>query len=155
MAISQFLRPYFPHLTAAIAAAMFGLGVGYIKISTLPPEIDVNDNWTLPMWSPYQPSVPPRALAALELWGEDDSTRDIVEDQTPRDASAWEFIGVVQDGEIRQAVIEVGQDRKLRRLNSGDQLPNGAKILDIGANEMTLTDNGAEITLKLFDAGDF
>jgi len=151
LVIGQYLRPYFPHLAAVISAVMFGLGVGYIKVSTLPPEIDVNDNWTLPQWGPYQPSLPSRELAALELWGEDDRAREIAETPEPRDASAWEFIGITQDGETRLAIIELGQDRKLQRLNSGDRLPNGVEILSVGANELTLSDEGTQVTIKLFD----
>lgn len=148
----QLLRPFFPHIAMVVAAAMFGMGIGYIKVSSLPPEIDVADNWTLPGWTPYQSSLPSRELAALELWGADERARELVELPPQRDASAWRFIGIVQDGENRMAVIELGQDGGLQRLSEGERLPNGAEILSIGANELTLQDESIEATIKLFDA---
>jgi hypothetical protein len=148
--LGQLLKPIFPHIALVISAIMFGLGIGYIKVATLPPEIDIADNWTLPRWSPYQPSLPSRELAALELWGEDERVQELI-DSSPRDASAWRFIGIVQDGENRVAIIELGQNGGLQRLSEGDLLPNGAEILDIGTNELTLQDESLETTIRLFD----
>ena len=149
---AQLLRPYFPHLIAVIAAAALGVGVGLVKISTLPPEVDVSDNWPLPQWTPYQPTVSSRDLASLELWGEDDSVEDIIEEPESRDTSAWEFVGIVQDGETRLAIIEYGMDRKLQRLTVGDSLPSGAKIQVIGVNDLTALDENTEVVIRLFEA---
>ncbi len=148
----QLLRPYFPHLIAVVAAAALGLGVGLVKMSTLPPEVDANDNWPLPQWAPYQPTVSSRDLASLELWGEDDSEGDFVEEPEPRDASAWEIVGIVHDGQTRVAIIEYGVDRKLQRLTVGDSLPDGAIIQEIGANDLTALGDNTETVIRLFEA---
>lgn len=148
---AQLLKPFFPHLALVIAATMFGTGIGYIKVSSLPPEIDVADNWTVPRWAPYQQSLSSRELAAVQLWGADERAQEII-DSPPPDASAWRFVGIVEDGGKRVAVIELGQSSRLQRLNEGDRLPSGAEILEIGANELTLRDQSMEVTIKLFDA---
>jgi hypothetical protein len=145
----QFLRSHFPHLVAAMSAVMLGLGVGYIKVSTSSPKIDLADNWTLPRWAPYQPSLSARELTALELWGKDEGAQES-DEPTPQDVSAWRFIGVVQDGENRLAVIEVGPDRNLHQLSAGDRLPSGAEILNIDVNGLTYQGDGAELTITLF-----
>ena len=41
--LEQFLKPYFPHIVIAFAAIFFGCGVGYMKVSTRPPEGDGAD----------------------------------------------------------------------------------------------------------------
>ena len=144
------LRPYLPHITALISAIMLGLGVGYMKASTRPPEVDIADNWPLPRWAPYQSAMPWQELVQFELWGKDDRMRAVAEAVESRDGGAWRFVGIVQDGESRLAVIELGQSGGLQRLNTGDDLPNGAEILKIGAGELTFFDDDAETILRLF-----
>jgi hypothetical protein len=148
--ISQVLRPYFLHIAALISVVMFGWGVGYIKVSTPPPEVDIADNWTLPRWAPHQPEQSWSELARLELWGEDDRAKMVDESPEPRDDFPWRFIGILEDGSSRLAVIELGQDGGLKHLTTGDNLPDGAEILRIGAGDLTFSDSGSEAILKLF-----
>lgn len=148
--LGYLLRPYLPHVGAAVAAIMLGCGVGYMKVSTRPPEVDIADNWTLPRWSPHQPSVSPKELARLELWGPDNRARADAESVDARDVPPWRFIGVIQDGPSRLAVIELTHEGGLQRLNAGEKLPDGAEILAIGAGDLTISENGTESTITLF-----
>ena len=147
--LEKFLRQYFPHIAAASAAIFFGFGVGYMKVSTHPPEVDIADNWILPAWAPQQPSTSLQELMLLELWGEDGRRRAEIENDS-KDVSPWRLIGIVQDGGVRIAMIEMAQNVALLRLSVGDELPNGAEILKIGTGELTISDNGKEFAIQLF-----
>ena len=147
--LEQFLKPYFPHIVIAFAAIFFGCGVGYMKVSTRPPEVDVADSWKLPKWAPPQPSISSQELVLLELWGEDGRVRSEMESES-KDSSPWRLIGIVQDGETRIAIIEMAQSVALLRLSVGDELPNGAEITKIETGELTISDNGKELAIQLF-----
>ncbi len=148
--VGHVIRPYVPHIGAAVAAIMLGCSIGYMKISTRPPDVDIADNWNMPQWSPYQPSVSANELALLELWGPDDRARANVETAASGDTPPWRFIGTIQDGASRLAVIELTQDGGVQRLNTDDRLPDGAEILSIGIGELKVLKDGTESTITLF-----
>jgi len=144
------LKPFLPYVAAVVGALMLGWGVGILKASSGPPEIDFTDNWPLPQWSPYQPEMSSQDLTQLKLWGGD--TGEAIVEAEPEPVEDWRFIGIVQDGDLRLALVETTADKKLHRMQSGDVLPGNAQIISIGEGQLTISENGEEVILKLFNA---
>ena len=53
---------------------------------------------------------------------------------------------------VRVAVIELDQGKRIRRIASGEPLPNGAIIKKVDAGELVYDESGVEKVLKLFSA---
>lgn len=62
----------------------------------------------------------------------------------------WRFIGTLQDGKARIALIELDQGKRIQRIASGQPLPNGGLIKKIDVNELTYDDGGTDRVLRLF-----
>lgn len=145
------LRPYYPHLTAAGIAILLGLIVGIFKVSAAPNAVDTADRWPLPQWSPFRAGPQRDALVNAGLWPLD-PTKAVAAEEKKVAAPPWRFIGTIQEGKSRLAVLEVEEGRRVQRFGSGETLPNGARIVDIAANSLRYDDGGVEKVLKLFSA---
>lgn len=145
------LRPYYPHLTAAGIALFLGLIVGAFKVSGEPAAVDTADRWPLPQWTPFRAGPQRDALVNAGLWPLDPSRAVAVEERKVA-VPPWRFIGTIQEGKSRLAVLEVEEGKRVQRFDSGETLPNGARIIDITANALRYDDSGVVKVIKLFSA---
>ncbi len=147
------LRPYTAHLAVAGLALVLGLSAGVYKAMKEPAAVDTADRWPFPQWAPYRTGPLRDALARTNLWAEDPSKAKVVVETKPA-GPPWRFIGTVQDGKARVAVIELEQGKRVQRIASGQPLPNGAVIKKIDTSELIYDENGVEKVLKLFSAAE-
>ncbi len=144
----EVLRPYAPHLGALGIALLLGLSVAIVSVSSAPPAVDTADRWPFPQWTPFRAGLQRNTLARAELWTVDPSKAKVAEKKP--EGPPWRFIGTVQDGKARIAVIELDQGKRVQRIASGEPLPNGALIKKIDTSELIYDENGEEKVLKLF-----
>jgi hypothetical protein len=149
--IAELLRPYTRHLAALGMAIVLGVGVGLLTATAKPPVTDTVDRWPLPQWSPYKAGPKRAEVKKLAPWIQD-ASKKAEEEVVAVVGPLWRFIGTVQEGSVRRAVIELEQGKRLQRLAAGEDLPNGAVVRAVGAAELTYVENEIEKTLKLFGA---
>lgn len=145
------LRPYTAHLAVAGLALVLGLSTGIYKALKEPAAVDTADRWPFPQWAPYRTGPLRDNLARTNIWADDPSKAKAVVEKKP-EGPPWRFIGTVQDGKARVAVIELEQGKRVQRIASGQPLPNGAVIKQIDTSELIYDENGQERVLKLFGA---
>jgi hypothetical protein len=143
------LRAYIPHLSALGIALLLGLSVAAFKLASSPPAVDTADRWPFPQWAPYRAGAQRDALARTALWTEDPTKAKVVVEKKP-EGPPWRFIGTLQEGEARLAVIELDQGKRVQRIAAGQPLPNGALIKSIETTTLTYDENGVEKALRLF-----
>lgn len=143
------LRPYTAHLAVAGLALFIGLSAGIYKAMKDPAAVDTADKWPFPLWAPYKTVSLRDGLARINLWAEDPTKAKVVVEKKP-EGPPWRFIGTVQDGKARVAVVELEQGKRVQRIASGQPLPNGAVIKKIDTSELIYDENGEEKVLKLF-----
>lgn len=145
------LRPYYPHLGALAGAITLALVISIFKVAGEPPVVDTADRWPFPKWAPYKAGQLRQASAAhnpLTL----DPTKAKVEPEKRFVGPPWRFIGTLQDGKTRIAVIELDQGKRIQRVSSGGTLPNGGLIKSVDVSQLTYDEGGVEKVLKLFGA---
>lgn len=143
------LRPYKAHLVTLGVAALLGLLVAGFKVSSNPPASDAADRWPFPQWAPYRAGPQRDALARTLLWAEDPTKAKVVAEKKV-EGPPWRFIGTLQEGSSRLAVIEIEQGKRIQRIAAGQPLPNGAVIKKIDTSTLIYDENGTEKALKLF-----
>lgn len=143
------LRPYFPHLSALGIALFLGVVVAVFKLASDPPAVDTADRWPFPQWAPYRAGPQRDVLARTALWAEDPTKVKVVVEKKP-EGPPWRFIGTLQEGKTRIAVIELDQGKRIQRIAPGQSLPNGALIKSIDTTTLTYDENGVEKALRLF-----
>jgi hypothetical protein len=146
----RMLRFYIPHLTALGVAILAGLGMGIVALSPRISDADPAARWPLPHWTPYKAGPSREEMSHLTIWAEEGGGKRKVDIAAAPPAPPWRFIGTVQEGKRRLAVIEIDQGRKVQRLDTGETLPNGAMVVAIGTGELTYTEDDTQKTLKLF-----
>ena len=144
------LRPYTSHLAVLGLAAALGLIVGAFKVAGSPPAIDTADRWPFPQWAPFRSGAQREALARTALWVEDPTKAKAAVAEKKPEGPPWRFIGTLQEGSSRIAVIELDQGKRIQRIGPGQPLPNGALITKVEANILAYDDDGVERLLKLF-----
>ena len=93
--------------------------------------------WTLPQVDVPQTARDAAILTARRPWGGASAFHDI---DTPRAPPApWRLVGIVQRGDERLALILVGQGpaAKLEYRKTGESLPDGSVLVQIGADSAT------------------
>jgi hypothetical protein len=143
------LRAYYPHLSALGIAILLGVVVAAFKLASDPPAVDTADRWPFPQWAPYRAGAQRDVLARAALWTEDPTKAKVLVEKKP-EGPPWRFIGTLQEGEVRIAVIELDQGKRVQRIAAGQSLPNGAVIKSIETNALTYDENGVEKALRLF-----
>jgi hypothetical protein len=143
------LRPYAAHLSALGIAILIGLTVAVFKVSGSPPAVDTADRWPFPQWAPFRAGPQRNALARTNLWAEDPTKAKVVVEKKV-EGPPWRFIGTLQEGESRIAVIELDQGKRIQRVGPGQALPNGALIKKVDTSVLTYDENGVEKALRLF-----
>src|SRR5690606_8463120 len=83
------------------------------------------------------------------IWTADPSKAKTTVEKKP-EGPPWRFIGTIDDGKARIAVIELDRGKRVQRLASGQPLPNGSLIKKVGTSELIYDENGVEKVLKLF-----
>lgn len=146
----EVLRPYALHLSALGIAVLLGLTVAVVRVSSAPPAVDTADRWPFPQWAPFRAGSQRETLARADLWTVDPSKVKVAEKKP--EGPPWRFIGTIQDGKARIAIIELDQGKRVQRIPSGEPLPNGALIKKIDTNQLIYDENGEERVLKLFGA---
>jgi hypothetical protein len=148
-ALGPVLAPYTAHLAVAGLAVLLGVGVGVYQASKDPTAVDTADKWPFPQWAPYRSGPQREALARAALWAADPTKAKIEVEKKPA-GPPWRFIGTLQNGKARIAIIELDQGKRVQRIASGEPLPNGAMIKKIDTGALIYDDNGVERVLKLF-----
>lgn len=148
-AYAEPLRPYFLHLAALACVFVLGLVVAGVKVAGDPPAVDAADRWPFPKWEPYRAGPQRQALASLQVWTPDPTKAKASEEKKVA-GPPWRFIGTLQDGKARIALIELDQGKRIQRIASGQPLPNGGLIKKIDVNELTYDDGGTDRVLRLF-----
>jgi hypothetical protein len=131
-------------LCAAFAALMAGAIVlgwrtGEAPANTTAPAAPAD--WALPQVNPPDPARDATILTARHPWGGGAAFRDI--DAGPRAPSApavpWRLAGIVVRGDERLALVMTGQGAgtKLEYRATGDRLPDGSVLVQIGADSAT------------------
>jgi hypothetical protein len=143
------LRDYYPHLAALGIAILLGLTVAVFKVVSDPPAVDTADRWPFPQWAPYRAGPQRDALARATIWTGDPTKAEAVVEKKP-EGPPWRFIGTLQEGPMRIAVIELDQGKRVQRITAGQTLPNGALIKSIDTTTLTYDEDGVEKALKLF-----
>jgi len=143
------LRPYRAHLGTLGVAVLLGLLIAVIKVSSSPPAVDTADRWPFPQWAPYHAGPQRDAMARTMLWAEDPSKAKVVAEKK-EEGPSWRFIGTLQEGGSRVAVIEVEKGKRIQRIAAGEPLPNGALIKKVDTSTLIYDENGAEKALRLF-----
>lgn len=150
----EVLRPYTLHLSALGVAVLLGLVIAAFKVSGAPPAVDTTDRWPFPQWTPYRAAALRNSLAQANIWTEDPAKAKAAVAEKKPAGPLWRFIGTVQDGKTRVAIIELEQGKRVQRIASGAPLPNGAVIKKIDSGELIYDENGIERVLKLFSASE-
>lgn len=145
------LRPYFPHLLGLAGAILLGLTVGAFRASYDPKAVDTTDRWPFPKWAPYRAGSQRDAMVRAPIWPPDPS-QSTAEAAPKEEGPPWRFVGTVEDGKNRLAIIELDQGKKIEHFASGDALPNGAQITKISNSELIYNEGGVQGTLRLFSA---
>ena len=148
----EVLQPYVLHLSALGIVLLLGLIVAAVKVTSDPPAVDTADRWPFPQWAPFNAGPQRQALARVEIWTPDPSKAKAVAAEKKPDGPPWRFIGTVQNGKARIAVIELEQGKRVQRIANGEPLPNGSVIKKIDTGELIYDENGVEKVLKLFSA---
>jgi hypothetical protein len=147
----RMLRFYIPHLTALGVAVLAGIGIAVASLSPRISDTDPAARWSLPRWTPYKAGPQRDEVSRTVIWAEEPGKRKVEVAAAPP-PPPWRFIGTVQEGRRRLAVIELDQGRKVQRLDTGEALPNGALVVAIGTGELTYTEDDTQKTLQLFAA---
>jgi hypothetical protein len=104
------------------------------------------DTWVLPQLPKHQPDAQIKTITQANLWG-------VVAGGTaaagPLNTPEWRFVGVFDDGKEPQVMISV-DNKPAVALKIGEQLPGGAKILRIGADQICVLVNGIKRTLGIY-----
>jgi len=143
------LRPYALHLAGLAVAVVLGITVAGVKIAADPPSIDTADRWPFPKWEAYRASQLRQNNTAAQLWAVDPAKAKVAAEIKVA-GPPWRFIGTLQEGNRRVAVLELDQGKRIQRIGSGEALPNGGLIKKIEASELTYDEGGIEKVLRLF-----
>jgi|GEM_PF-4294342 len=143
-------RPYAPHLLVVGAFALAGIGVGVIQVNSKADLPEQRDRWALPAVA-GAPSTPVSVDDVTGLfWTEQPrQSRRKTAAEPPKKVTPWTFVGTIDQGMQRVAVVAT-ESNKILRLAPGDTLPDGAKVTDIVEGQLSFERDGASQTIKLF-----
>ncbi len=110
-----------------------------------PPTPSREDSWILPVVPRSNPAKSVAAIVATNLWG--GTVQKAAE--APLIDPEWRFSGVTANGPEKLVMITV-EGQALQILKAGDQLPGGAKILQINNDHLCLSIKGKKRKLDLF-----
>ena len=126
---------------ATLFAAAVVLGWRAGGAPTAAPPAAVPAPWALPQPTESAPARDAAVLKARHPWGGGGAFHDI--DSAPAALAAsrtpWQLAGIVERGNERYALILVGQgpSAKLEYRATGDSLPDGSVLVQIGADSAT------------------
>jgi Tfp pilus assembly protein PilP len=144
------LAPYARQLAALAAIAIIGLLAGLRQVLAPIPADLTQDRWALPAWQPYRAGALRDEVLAAEIWTETPGQKKAAQPQAQVQVPLWRFVGTVEAGAERLALVEIDGTR-LQRIGVGQELPNGARIQAVGVGELTYAESGSDHVLKLFD----
>jgi hypothetical protein len=149
-ALRPILAPYSAHLAVAGLAVLLGISAGVYQASKDPTAVDTADKWPFPQWAPFRTGPQREALARTAIWAADPTKVKAEAEKKQPAGPPWRFIGTLQNGKTRIAIIELDQGKRVQRIATGEPLPNGAMIKKIDTSALIYDDNGVERVLKLF-----
>ncbi len=137
-------------LTALLVILASGLSWWFAPgPQALRPVQSRDESWTLPVASNNhtQKSAEKSAAAIVagNLWG----AAVPAAAEAPLIEPEWRFSGVTTRGQEKLVMITI-QGQTMQSLKAGDQLPGGAKILEINADHLCLLIKGKKRKLDLF-----
>jgi hypothetical protein len=145
------LRPLKAQLIGLGIVCALGLAVALTTVFAPLPKDLTQDRWALTDWRPFKAGTLRDEVIAAEIWAESpDKKVKAPVAQVVQVVPLWRFVGTVENGGDRLAMIEV-DGLRVRRMAVGDELPNGARIQTVEVGALTYADNGENRTLKLFD----
>jgi len=104
----------------------------------------VAESWQLPGLPAKDPKKAAEIIAARNLWG----IVPPAPEASPSDP-AWHFAGVARRGSDRYVLIKF-EGKPVQTLKTGDVLPGGAKILEIGEDQLCILINGKRRALGIY-----
>jgi hypothetical protein len=130
--------------------ALAGLILGILRSSGSASAPDLDERWTLPERTQSAPSALSEELLTNAFWTEAPrAVRQKTPSQPAKKVELWTFIGTVDQGSSKQAVIAL-ENGKIQRLVIGDALPDGSIISGIGVGQLTFDREGTLGGAKLF-----
>jgi len=105
------------------------------------------DTWVLPRLPKHEPDPLIKTIAQANLWGVVAGAGAAA--AGPLNTPEWRFVGVFNDGKEPHVMISV-DNKPAVALKVGEQLPGGAKILSIGADQICVLVNGLKRSLGIY-----
>ena len=129
------------------------VGVAYVQwLVVLPPLATrpaslADEPWKVPGQPQYDTAQALAALNKASLWGKlaDSVVAPVVD-------SGWRFLGAMARGQERYVIVKVGNQLE-QKLVSGDNLPDGTKILSIDNDRICVLINNKKRTLAIYSQG--
>ena len=69
-------------------------------------------------------------------------------------AASWTLLGVVGPPGDRAVLVQAGSDPVIKRLHSGDNLPDGSKLVTVGSSGVVIDRDGCRIERPLYPGAD-
>jgi hypothetical protein len=141
-------RNYLVSLVAIGVAILAGVGLGLVKSIPAENKAAAKDTWALP--------APPIPLLPANKMNPDD-VADLFWSDEPRvkrntklkvQVAQWRFIGTYAQGSQLYALI--ADDKRVQAFKVGDTLPTGVMIKDVQEGSLTVEQDGAPKTRRLY-----
>lgn len=132
-------------LSVVVASAMLGGVAGWLR--PLPQETSTaaahDQAWWLPAPADLERSTAAQFAAISDVpW---------LGDATPTGQVAeWTLLGVVGRPDDRAILIRVGSEPLIKRLRSGDTLPDGSKLIAVGSDGVMIDRGGCRTKRPLY-----
>jgi hypothetical protein len=149
--IASFVNSYRAQLIAVGACAVAGAALGLLQARSLPEKSSLIERWTLPSITRADVITISAEEIGARFWTEQARVQKAKATPEPvkEKVVPWSFVGTIDQGQTRVAVI-VTETGKAIRLGVGQQLPDGAIIIQVVENGLTLDKAGTTKTMKLF-----
>lgn len=106
-----------------------------------------DDEWQLPVLSKPDRQALVNSIDQDQLWGA--NGLPAVLDEKPLTAPNWRITGILSMGPEHYALLAV-EGQPIQQLKTGENLPGGAKLLNITADRICIMLNGKKRVLKTY-----
>ncbi|MDX2143306.1 MAG: hypothetical protein SFV19_08120 [Rhodospirillaceae bacterium] len=142
---------YAQHAAFVTLMAAGGAAFGVLRVASSAQLAPLADRWTLPKYQSEQSATLDPEVLLSRFWSEQPLAprKKAGPVETPPPAKPWQFLGTIDEGGKKYAVIEI-EGKSIRQVVIGGQLPNGAVVTQIADGEMVFNREGADQTVRLF-----
>jgi hypothetical protein len=138
---------------AALIALMVagGVALGILRVAASAQLAPLNDRWSLPNYKTEQTAALDPEVLLPRFWSEQPLVpkKKAGPVAPPPATKPWQFLGTVDEGGTRYAVIEI-EGKSIRQIVTGGELPNGAVVTKIADGEMVFNQEGVDKSVRLF-----